>query len=161
MPCHLLESEEACQKKPCGRYTSYVLQSLGLPPYRFKLRCETGGPALQIRAGSIDLKEDNEAENAAIEDRDGEQRLDVSREYFVGEGAQGGVVLQVRPGSMDVEKVHEALNAALEDRDAARQMCQGVRAMLAQSDTLRKADPDKKVLFQDPQPTPCWMATLL
>ena len=46
---------------------------------------------------------------------------------------------------MDVEKVHEALSAALIDRDAARQMCQEVRAMLAQSEALRKADPDRKV----------------
>ncbi|CAL5223363.1 g5867 [Coccomyxa viridis] len=52
---------------------------------------------------------------------------------------------KVRPGSMDVEKVHEALSAALVDRDAARQMCQEVRAMLAQSEALRKADPDRKV----------------
>lgn len=46
---------------------------------------------------------------------------------------------------MNVEKVHEALSAALADRDAARQMCQEVRGMLAQSEALRKADPDKKV----------------
>ena len=103
----------------------------------------------------MDVEEDYEAENAALEDRDEEQRLDVLRECFVVEAAQRGVVLQVRPGSMDVEKVHEALNAALEDRDAARQMCQGVRAMLAQSEALRKADPDKKVLFQDSQTMPC------
>ena len=48
---------------------------------------------------------------------------------------------------MDVERVHEALSAALTDRDAARQMCQEVRAMLAQSEALRKADPDRKVGF--------------
>ncbi len=48
---------------------------------------------------------------------------------------------------MDVEKVHEALSAALVDRDAARQMCQEVRAMLAQSEALRKADPDRKVIL--------------
>lgn len=58
-----------------------------------------------------------------------------------------GLLLQVRPGSMDVEQVHEALSAALTDRDAARQMCQELRAMLAQSEALRKADPDKKVVL--------------
>ena len=46
---------------------------------------------------------------------------------------------------MNVEKVHEALSAALADRDAARQMCQEVRGMLAQSEALRKADPDRQV----------------
>ena len=53
---------------------------------------------------------------------------------------------------MSVEQAHEALNAALADRDAARQMCQEVRAMLAQSEALRKADPDQKVA---PWHTPC------
>ena len=55
--------------------------------------------------------------------------------------------LQVRPGSMDAEQVHEALSAALTDRDAARQMCQELRAMLAQSEALRKADPEKTVVL--------------
>ena len=58
---------------------------------------------------------------------------------------RGGALLQARAGSAEADRLHEALSAALTDRDAARQMCQGVRAMLAQSEALRKADPDKKV----------------
>ena len=55
--------------------------------------------------------------------------------------------MQVSPRSEGPDKKHEALVAALTERDAARQMCQGVRAMLAQSEALRKADPDTKVLL--------------
>ena len=56
-------------------------------------------------------------------------------------------LLQVSPRAEGPDKKHEALAAALTERDAARQMCQGVRAMLAQSEALRKADPDTKVLL--------------